>query len=117
MRRQRCCRPIVQTLDVSCININHRLLSPAASSTVGAHMLCSSGRGHRAQPATYLVAVAVWVWLAAGPGAGPMGAATALRLNGYFCGQCEDYPDAEELWRSVHPRYDTIIVGFVGYVT
>ncbi len=46
-----------------------------------------------------------------------MGVATALRLNGYFCGQCEDYPDAEELWRSVHPRYDTIIVGFVGYVT
>ena len=41
-------------------------------------------------------------------------AAAPPRLHGFFCGQCEHNWNATSLWRNIHPRFNTIFVGFAG---
>jgi hypothetical protein len=39
-----------------------------------------------------------------------------LELRGYFCSSCAGNTNPMALWGSIHQRYTTVIVAFVGYV-
>ncbi len=62
------------------------------------------------------VALLVVVGVVAGAGAAAGALQHPLELRGYFCSSCAGNTNPMALWGSIHQRYTTVIVAFVGYV-